>query len=422
MSGRFERVQLLLSQRRYDMAEKELRLQLADDPNDATMHALLALTLSHDDSRLFDATEEAKIAIGLEPDQPIGHYALGIVLVDRKRFKDAINAINQSLSLDPYNADAFAVLAQANLGIERNQDALTAAENGLAVDAENLGCSNMRSFALEQLGRVDEALQSAGQTLRRDPDDPMAHATYGYTLLNAGKYQEAQVAFREALRLSPGNEFARSGMITALNSRSWLFRSVHKFYVMMGRLNSKAAFAVIFGAWLLVQVLNRVAAAVPELGPFILPLLFAYVIFVVLTWIATPLFNTFLRFHPFGQHLLNPWERWASNLIAPCLVLSLFGFVAGTMIRGLLTGIVVGWYWFVLSVPISAVFAMGSRQRRAIVAVAAIVVVLLPVWGLANAYLQTSFEPLAEKLRLFGFGMLAIQIGSQMLNVRPEKT
>ena len=35
MSNRYDRSQLLLAQRRYDLAERELRGLLADDPNDA---------------------------------------------------------------------------------------------------------------------------------------------------------------------------------------------------------------------------------------------------------------------------------------------------------------------------------------------------------------------------------------------------
>ncbi len=320
MSDRYGRVQLLLSQRRHEMAERDLRMLLADDPGDATAQSLLALCILHDRSRMLEATEMAQHAVGLAPDEPLGHYALAVSYLQRNRNEEAAAAIQESLRLDPYDADAFAVLSRAQLARDRYQQSLDAAVQGLAVDPEHLDCGNLRSISLERLGRGDEAIAAATETLRRDPDDPMSHAAHGHALLNSGRYKEAQVAFREALRLDPHHEMARVGLIHALNNRSMLFRWVHRFYVTLSRLNSSAALGLIFGAWILVQVLTRVVGpAVPVLQPFIFPIVALYVFFVVLTWIANPLFNSFLRFHPFGQHLLDRSQRWASNLIAPCL-------------------------------------------------------------------------------------------------------
>ena len=329
MMDRYGRVQLLLSQRRYEMAERDLRALLADDPRDATALALLALCLLQDEKRMADATSAAEQAIGFAPDVPLGHYALAVSYLGRNRLGEAEAAITQSLRLDPHDADAFAVLAKSRLGRELYQASLDAATQGLAIDPDHIACGNIRSISLERLGRGEEAIEAAGETLRRDPDNPVSHAAHGFTLLNSGHYREAQVAFREALRLDPHNEMARAGLIRALNHRSLLFRLVHRFYVAMSRLNSKAAFALIFGAWLMMQALGSLADRVPVLRPLIFPILLLYVLFVVLTWIALPLFNTFLRFHPFGQHLLDRSERWASNLIAPCLGLCLFGFGYG---------------------------------------------------------------------------------------------
>ena len=419
MSDRYQRVQLLLSQKRYDMAERDLRSLLAEEPRDATANALLALCILNDSDRMVEATESAQQSVGIEPDDPLTHYALAACYLRRNRNNEAEAAIQESLRLDPYDADAFAVLARANLARERYQDALDAANQGLAVDPEHIDCGNMRSIALERLGRSDEAVEAASQTLRRDPDDPMSHAAHGYTLLNSGRYEEAQVAFREALRLDPQNEMSRVGLINALNNRSFLFRLVHKFYVSLSRLNSKAAFFLILGAWILVQVLSRVADGVPALRPLIVPIVIVYVMFVVLTWIANPLFNTFLRFHPFGQHLLDRSQRWASNLIAPCLLLTPFSLGYGILKGDLVLGVLAAAYWLGMAIPIAATFSMADQQRRWLLGAATVVIALLPAIGIVQATSQASMMPLYASFQWFAYSLLAVQIGSNVLAVRP---
>ena len=419
MRDRYGRIQLLLAQHRYEMAERDLRALLAEDPRDAVALSLLALCLVHDQERLNEATGAAKQAIGFAPDEPLGHYALAVSYLRRNRSSEAVKAIEESLRLDPHDADAFALLSRARLGLERYQQALDAANQGLAIDPEHINCGNMRSIALERLGRGDEAIESASDTLRRDPDDPMSHAAHGFTLLNAGRYQEAQVAFRECLRLDPHNEMARIGMVNALNQRSVIFRLVYRFYVAMSRLNSKAAFALIFGAWLMMQVLGAIADRVVVLRPLIFPILLGYVLFVILTWIAQPLFNTFLRFHPFGQHLLDRSERWASNLIAPCIALSIFSVVDGIASGNGLMGLLATAYWSGMAIPIAATFAMPTPQRRLMLAAATLAVAALPPTGIVRSILANDPSYCYQSFQWFAYSLLAIQIGSTVIASRP---
>lgn len=421
MNDPYARARLLLSQHRYDMAEVELRMQLTQNPQDADGHALLSLCLLHDSKRMVEATEQAQRSVGLAPDESIGHYALSVSYLQRNRLDKAEASIREALRLEPQDADAYSVLSRIFLARDRYQEALDAARQGLGVDPDHIDCGNMQSISLERLGRGDEAIFAAGETLRRDPDDPNSHAAHGLTLLNARRYVESQYAFREALRLDPQNEMARRGMISALNSRSFVFRCVHRFYVALSRLNSKAAFALIFGAWILMQVLSYLADQIPALSPVITPILILYVLFVVLTWIANPLFNSFLRFHAFGQHLLDRSQRWASNLIAPCVALSIFGLGIGAYHQDFILALIVAGYWIAMAIPIAAVFAMPTRGRRMLVAAAAVVIGLLPVIGIVRSIRSDSLAPLGDSLTHFAISLLAIQIVGTLIAVTPVR-
>jgi len=421
MNNRYERSQLLLAQRRYELAERELRSLLADEPNDGTALSLLALCVLNDNDRMIEASDTAQRAVGVAPDEPLAHYASAACFLRRNRFEEAETAIQMSLTLDPHDADAFAVLARTLLGRQRYEDALATAEQGLAIDPEHGDCSSLRAITLERLGRDSEAVAAASDRLKIDPQDPMAHASHGYTLLQSGDYQKAQVAFREALRLDPENDMARMGLITALNNRSFLFRMVHKFYVALSRLNAKAAFFLIFGAWILVQLLSRVADQYPVLQPIVFPVIGLYAMFVVLTWIASPLFDTFLRFHPFGQHLLNRAQTWASNLIAPCLLLSIFSLFIGFWFSDIWLGVLAGAYWLGMAIPISGAFGMEDPKRRLLLGLIAVGIALVPVVGTILSVTSDTMAPVILSFRYFAFALLAFQVGTNLLATRPVR-
>ncbi|MGB7325642.1 MAG: tetratricopeptide repeat protein [Rubripirellula sp.] len=419
MSDRYQRAQMLAGTGRMDLAERDLRQMLAEEPRDAHAHALLALVILPDSARFDEATDEAKMSVGIEPDSPFTHYALAQCYLNRGRYAEAETAILESLRLEPYDADFYTVLARCRLSTQQYQAALDAAEQGLSVDPEHIDCANLRAITLERLGRGDEAISAARTNLARDPDNSLSHAALGWTLVNNGKHQEAQLAFREALRLDPTDEMSRQGLMTAMNNRSFVFRMIHKFYVAMSRLNSKAAMGMIFGAWLLMQILGSLVGRIPALGPLIFPILVCYVLFVVLTWIANPLFNTVLRFHPFGQHLLTRTERWASNLMAPCLLLAMFGLFVGWRTDGLVLGVFTGGYWVGVAVIVAAAFVMPTPQRRMLVGAAGIMIACVPIYGVIRSVLDVSYDPFFGSFQAFGYSLLGIQIGSQLIAAQP---
>ena len=76
MNNRYEQAQLLLAHRRYELAQRELRGLLADEPNDGVSLALLSLCILHDNQRKTEATDTAQRAVAVAPDESLCHYAL----------------------------------------------------------------------------------------------------------------------------------------------------------------------------------------------------------------------------------------------------------------------------------------------------------------------------------------------------------
>jgi tetratricopeptide (TPR) repeat protein len=320
--GHLQRALHLIEQSRHDLAEPELRRQVAGEPNDPLAHALLALCLSRAGKHA-EATAEAQAAVGLAPNTAFPHYVLAGVLEDRDRLDEAAAAVQEAIRLDPEDADFHALLAQVRLAQRRRQPALAAAEAALAIDPQHVAANNLRAMALVKLGRRDEAGATIEAALAREPENAVTHANQGWALLHRGEFGRALEHFREALRLDPTQEWARAGLVEALKARYPVYGPLLRYFLWMSTLSRKAQWAVILGGLIGFRALRAAAAANPALGPWVTPLLVLYGLFVFLTWTADPLFALLLRLNRFGRYALSAEETAASSWTGAVLLVVL---------------------------------------------------------------------------------------------------
>jgi len=327
MNGHHQRAMLLIEQGRFSLAENEVRGALAGDPDDPSLHAMLAICLRHQE-QFPEAEREARQAVGLGPDLPMTHSVLGDVLLAAGRHDEAEAATKEAISLNPEHEGHWTLLAQIHLGKRRWAEALEAADAALRIEPEDVDANNVRAVALVHLNRRDEAGQTIADTLRRQPDNTMTHANQGWTLLHANKPREALDHFREALRLDPGNEWARRGIVESLKARNIIYRMMLGWFLWMNRLSGGARKGVLIGGFVGYIVLGQVAQRQPALAIYILPLLLLYLAFVILTWISVPLFDLMLRLSRFGRHALSRNQIACSNWLMLLMAAGLAGIAA----------------------------------------------------------------------------------------------
>jgi tetratricopeptide (TPR) repeat protein len=393
MDQSYQRALVLLDQRRYDLAEKELREAITAAPNDGYLHALLAdCLIERGDDRA--ATDEAQQAVHLEPELPQGHATLSRVLLRRNHFPEALAAIGEALRLDPGNPNFCAQLAAIHLERREWEAGLAAAERGLEADPEHVGCNNLRAMALVKLGRREEAGQTMASTLARDPDDAFSHANQGWACLHAGDRKQALDHFREALRLDPTLEFARYGIVEAMKAKNFIYALFLRYFLWMGRLSSHVQWAIVLGGYFGYQWLAGVARRNPDLVPWLVPLLVAYAVFALMTWIAAPLFNLLLRLDRYGRYALSRDQivaaNWIGGLLAPALVALIVWLVGGEDMA-----LFAALYFGLLLLPVSALFQCQAGWPRNMMTWYALA---LAGTGAAAFFLDFLRDPLASPL------------------------
>lgn len=361
-SPHFQRAQLLISQNRHDMAEQELRLALVDDPNSPFAHGLLCVCLLHRKAYA-EATSEAEQAIHLAPDLGYGHYVLALVMLERNRFSEAETAIREAITLDPQDEDFFALQAAILLQQKKWQAALEAADQGLAIDPEHVRCANLRAIALTKTGRRQSAADMIETALERDPENADTHANLGWVKLEQRRHKEALEHFREALRLDPASDWARAGVVEALKARNVIYRIMLAYFFWMAKLSEKGQWLVIIVAYVGYRFLLGIKDNQPELGVWIKPVLWLYIAFVVLTWIAQPLFNLLLRLNRYGRLALSRRQIVASNWVGLCMLGALILLGLGLALGNesvLLSALMCG----LLVMPIAVIFNLEEGWPR----------------------------------------------------------
>ncbi|MFN0132519.1 MAG: tetratricopeptide repeat protein [Phycisphaerales bacterium] len=376
-----ERGELLFSQRRYDLAEPELRQAIGADPEEPASYAYLALCLAERE-QWQEATEAARRAVSLDPGSAYFHYALACVLADRNLTKEARAAIDESLRLEPQDADFWALRARLDLEDGKHRDALEAAERGLEADAEHEMCVNLRAMALTNLGDRERATEAIEATLARNPESATSHANMGRTLLHQGQPRKAMEHFREALRLAPEMEWARAGIVEAMKARNPIYRAFLAYFLLMARLSGRVQWFIIIGGYILFRIIRSAGAANPQLAPLVVPITAAYLTFCIGTVVAYPLFNLLLFLNRFGRHALLPAQRRAAAvfglfLVPPIVFLVLWAAIGGTKyeIGAMLSGM------FTIPVALSGL-ARGSNRTIMVAVTAALGIIGLVMYAL----------------------------------------
>ena len=324
------RALVLIETRRYADAEQMLIKGLIENPQDADALAILALCRINLD-KYAEALTPAQQAVAIAPDNPFALTTLGRALFFNNKPKEAREYLHGALQMDPTFSDAYMVLSQLEFH-ERNWEmALYNAERGLENDPEDQSLINLRAMALVKLNRSDEAAETVDYALYNDPEDGYSHSNKGWVNLEQGKYNEAVASFKEALRLDPNNEHAREGLKEAIRGKNWLYRVLLKYFLFMGRLSERNQWVVIIGLYVGMRFLRAISESNPSLQPFIAPLLVAYLVFALATWIGKPLSNLFLRLHPVGKFALTDYEKTISNITGVMFFSGVCAMVAGWM-------------------------------------------------------------------------------------------
>lgn len=205
MSDPLLRAEQLFRWRRHAEARKAAVEALAEDPDRADAHRLLALIqleLGEEDA----ADASAREAIRLEPDRAAAHHVHAFVLLRRGRVDEAPLRLKEAIRLAPHDPDLHALEATMRAAWREWPAAEAAARRALAIDPASTEALAALAAAALARGRLPAAERAVRAALAVDPDDATLHRRLGEILERRGDAPGAAEAYAAATRLDPTHE------------------------------------------------------------------------------------------------------------------------------------------------------------------------------------------------------------------------
>jgi tetratricopeptide (TPR) repeat protein len=119
------------------------------------------------------------------------------------RVNEAVGLLNQTIALNPSNADAHHLLGVIEARERRFESALRRFDTAAAIDPKKLPYLVDRANVIASLGRPDEAIEAYDKALELNPKLVQAWSNKGQALRLLGRANEAIECFRAAVRIDP---------------------------------------------------------------------------------------------------------------------------------------------------------------------------------------------------------------------------
>jgi len=119
------------------------------------------------------------------------------------RNKEALEAAEKAVEIDPNYAVAWVNMAAALLKLGRNDEALQASEKAIVLDPNYAIAWNNKAAALDKLGRNEEALEVSEKTIDLDPNFANPWITIADVYRKTKRYDESLQASEKAIEIDP---------------------------------------------------------------------------------------------------------------------------------------------------------------------------------------------------------------------------
>lgn len=224
----YERASTLHRIGRNREAEREIQLFIAENPENADAHIMLAFILLAQGKNA-PAAEAGRSAVRLDPENYLSHYVLAEAHAHAKQLTDAESSIKEALRLNPREAACHGLHAYIARAQEQWDETLTRARAGLSIDPRHVRSLSMASIALIEMKRHDEAEMFLDQAMAISPEHDYLHINKGICAFARGENEKGLGFFLEALRLNPTSTNAQENLLQVLQNRNVLFNVFRAF-------------------------------------------------------------------------------------------------------------------------------------------------------------------------------------------------
>ncbi len=144
-----------------------------------------------------------KVHVATTPDDALGYYMLGLSSWKAGDFTGAKEALDRSIALNPGSAKTYFNQARVLLDLKRFSEALETIEKGRGIDSTTSEGVRLTARAQAESGDVEGALDTYRDLLIRDEADAWGLNNFGMLMLDRGEFLEALGPLARAVQVRP---------------------------------------------------------------------------------------------------------------------------------------------------------------------------------------------------------------------------
>ncbi|MFQ3548778.1 MAG: tetratricopeptide repeat protein [Armatimonadota bacterium] len=170
--------------------------------------------------RFEEAINAVNEAISLDPNCPKSHIQLANIYKNNNEIALAVECMQKALEIEPENTSLQEELFSVLLELGRYDETLKISKRCLDVSPRNLMALDAMAVAYLQKGLLDKALKIINRMIALCPMDPINFYKKATLLQQKGEITKAMAAFLQALEMDPTGELANEARdaITSLDS------------------------------------------------------------------------------------------------------------------------------------------------------------------------------------------------------------
>lgn len=186
----------------YGDAARIFEQYTAQRPENAWGHFMLGLS-AWKSGDLGRAEKAFDAALALDPDHVKSLVNLSRVLIEQKRFDDALDKLARASDIEPDSNEVSRLQGRAYHAKGKTEDAVAAYRRAIEGDATDAWSMNNLGLLLLEERRPDEALPLLAKAVELRKEVPAFHNNLGMALEHTGRFRAAATAYSGALTADP---------------------------------------------------------------------------------------------------------------------------------------------------------------------------------------------------------------------------
>jgi Flp pilus assembly protein TadD len=187
-----------------------------ENPKNAWGHYMLGLS-AWKGGEAAKAESAFNEALRLDPKHIKSMVNLSRVLIEEKRFDDAVNQLTRARELDSKYADTHRTLGRAYAGQGKIDEAIGSYRTAITLDDKDAWSMNNLGLIFIEQGRFEEATPVLARAVELRKDVPIFSNNLGMALERTGHYTGAKEAYNGAVNADPGFEKAQKNLTRVEN-------------------------------------------------------------------------------------------------------------------------------------------------------------------------------------------------------------